>query len=147
MDKIYLTAFACLALFSAGAQKIHLDFTKNTAIDKSKPVVIQKDKRDKYDYYQNVTHSFLKAGYNVVSGDLANPNDKASSYFIEYHIGVIPKKGADDFGFEMTLADGASGKILASGSCSGQKSAMVTAIDDLIRQFIEKLTAGDATPH
>ena len=125
--------------FSLQAQKKTLEFVKNSPVEKGKTIVIQKDKMDRYDYYQDISRAFMAAGYNVVSGDLANPQDKQSSYFIEYHVGPIPKTGPDDFGFAISLSDGVSGKIIATGHCNGGKSFMITNMDDLIKTFIERL--------
>ncbi len=143
MNKILLFVLTCCAVNSSSAQKTkgNLDFSKNAPIDKSKSIAVLKDRKDKYYYNQQIEKALMKAGYSVAEDNPGGSTPNQQAYHIEYHIGPVAKKGKDDFGFEMHLFENASGKMIAMGDyVVSDKSKIISNIDKLIKEFIDKLS-------
>ena len=143
MNKIALLIFVCCFINSSWAQKAkgNLDFSKNAPVDKTKSIAVIKDRKDKYYYNQQIEKALMKAGYSVAEDNPSNSTSNQLTYHIEYHIGPVAKKGKDDYGFEMHLFENASGKMIAMGDyVVSDKSKIISNIDKLIKEFIDKLS-------
>ena len=138
MSKVLLAVIFIFAMNISWAEKSAWKITKNTSIAKGKQVAVMKDKKDKNAYYSKVERALMVAGYSVISDKTNNAKDTA--YYIEYHIGTVPKRGKNDFEVQMSLMEQGSGKVIAIGEYIGHnKGAILTNLDPIISEFIAKV--------
>jgi hypothetical protein len=153
-----------VSVIAVAQKKGALDFSKNGAIEKDKAIAVKRDRKDKAFYYSKIESALMKAGYNISSSSVTGLTDvhgaknyvessqtrevnKAdqvkeykSFYLVEYHIGTEPKKGKNGYIFQISIFELGSGKMIATGSCTKSESYIKNNLEDLVAQFVQKLS-------